>query len=264
MKAPILIHLSLAITAWCAEPEFHNRGTLDGFTGGNQRTKLSVSTAQDADGNGTSILCLMLRAEPDVPGGCHAETHLARLPDGSRLGAHPGFASTTVYRVYFDPDCNAASVGFFQYKNNEGPERWKYLVAMWRMPFTDGSEIHFQVNPNGRSAYHYAALDGATRLTAGRWHEVRVTGHFTKDRDGWAEISINGQPVTWFRDQARKQPVGHRITGAFLPDLPKSEWQLQLGGYGFFKDRDTRQAIVFIDDVWVSRSVPEPIPSTKP
>lgn len=253
MKIPSLICLSLASAAWCAEPAFHNRGTLDGFTGGNQRAKLSVSTEHDADGNGSSIRCLMLRAEPDVPNGCHAEAHLHRFPDGSLLGAHPGFASTTTYQIYFDKDCDAASVGFFQYKNSEGPDRWKYLVALWRTPFSGGSEIQFQVNPTGRSEHHYASLTNAARLTAGRWHEVKVSGHFGNRNGGWVEITINGVPVRWFRDKERKQPVGHRITGAFLPDLSQSEWQLQLGGYGFFKDLETQQAVVFIDNIKVER-----------
>lgn len=37
-----------------------------------------------------------------------------------------------------------------------------------------------------------------------------------------------------------------------LPELPGSAWQLQLGGYGFFKDNQTLSATVFVDDVTVT------------
>lgn len=235
-------------------PVFVNHGVLAGFTGANQRSKISESHEQDFDGNGTSLKCLMIPTEPDTPsGGCHAEAHLARLPDGTSFGRYPGFSCTTVYRVRFDQNCERASVGFFQYKNSEGPDQWKYLVALWRMPGKNGEEIHFQVNPTGKSEYHYAALSttNGTALVADRWHEVRVTGNFASDASGWAEISINGQKVEWYHDRARKQPAGPRITGAFLPPLPGAEWQLQLGGYGFFKSRRERPANVFIDDIKV-------------
>lgn len=247
--------LLVGSAAFGAEPpSFHNHGVLAGFTGGNQRSKITETSEQDCDGNGTSLKCLMIRREPDTPtGGCHAEAHLSRYSAGAPLGRHPGFSSTTVYHVRFDSACDAASVGFFQYKNCEGPERWKYLVAMWRTPGRSGEEIHFQVNPTGRSEHHYAHLSPTnnTALTVDRWHEIRVAGRFANDASGWAEISINGKLVAWFRDRERTQPVGTRITGTFLPQLPGSEWQLQLGGYGFFKDRSTRQATVFVDDIEV-------------
>lgn len=235
-------------------PVFINHGVLAGFTGGNQRSKISESREQDFDGNGTSLKCSMIPTQPDTPtGGCHAEVHLARYPDGSLLGQHPGFSSTTVYHVRFDKICDRASVGFFQYKNCAGPEQWKYLVALWRMPGQNGEEIHFQVNPTGKSVYHYAALSATngTALVADRWHEVRVTGNFASDSSGWAEVFINGQRVEWYYDRARKQPAGTRITGALLPDLPGSGWQLQLGGYGFFQSRRDQLATVFLDDIKV-------------
>jgi hypothetical protein len=261
MKSIYWLLLATRLTLPAAEPLFHNRGTLDGFTGANQRTKVKESSAQDRDGNGRSLECLMLRAEPDTPNqGCHAEAHLARFPDGSPLGRHPGFTATTFYQLRFDRNCDRASVGFFQYKNHAGPDQWKHLVALWRMPDKHGEEIHFQVNPGGRSEYHYAALSAAngTALVAERWHEVRVTGNFTNDASAWVEISINGKLVEWFHDRDRKQAAGTRITGALLPDLRGSDWQLQLGGYGFFKDQHTERATVWIDDMRVWNKVVEP------
>ncbi len=244
----------------CGEtPMFMNRGVLDGFTGGNQRLKISESCEQDFDGNNTSLKCLMIRTEPDTPnGGCHAEVHLRRFPDGSLLGAHPGFSGTTVYHVRFDENCDRASVGFFQYKNHAGPDKWKHLVALWRMPDKHGGEIHFQVNPGGKSEYRYAALSAAngTALVADRWHEVRVAGNCTNDATGWVEISINGKLVEWFHDRDRNQAAGTRIRGKMLPDLPGAEWQLQLGGYGFFKDQQTERATVWIDDIRVWNKSP--------
>jgi hypothetical protein len=254
MKTLCWLLLAAPLTLPAAEPLFHNRGTLDGFTGANQRAKVKESRAQDRDGNGRSLECLMLRKEPDTPNhGCHAEVHLARFTDGSSLGRNPGFQATTVYQVYFDKNCDAASVGFFQYKNHAGPAHWKYLVALWRVPDKHGGEIHLQVNPTGKSEYHYAALSAThrTALVTDRWHEVRVNGNFTNDASGWVEISINGKLVEWFHDRARKQPAGIRIRGKMLPDLPGSEWQLQLGGYGFFKDQQTERATVWIDDIRV-------------
>lgn len=242
--------------AGAASPVFENAGVLAGFTGGNQRAKVSETREHDLDGNGTSLKCLMIPGEPDTPkGGCHAEVHLERFPDGSFLGRHPGFNGTTVYHVRFDRNCERASVGFYQYKNSGGPKRWDYLVALWRMPGKNGGEIHFQVNPSGKSEYRYAALSATsgTALVPDRWHEVHVTGNFSSDTNGWAEIHINGQPVEWFYDRARKQPAGSRIVGKLLPALPGAEWQLQLGGYGFFKSRRDPPATVFIDDVKVWR-----------
>ena len=243
-------------------PSFHNQGVLSGFTGGNQRSKVTETAEQDVDGNGTSLKCRMLRREPDTPsGGCHAEAHLSRFPDSTLLGQFPGFAGTTVYQVRFDRNCEAASVGFFQYKNCAGPDQWKYLVAIWRASGKNGEEIQFQVNPQGASRHHYAALSVAhnTALVPDRWHQVRVTGLFTNDASGWAEVSINGRLVEWFRDRERTQPIGTRITGTFLPQLPGAQWQLQLGGYGFFKDRRTSQATVFVDDIKVwDRCTPLP------
>lgn len=235
-------------------PRFHNRGVLAGFTGANQKSKVSESTVQDHDGNGRSLECLMLRAEPDTPNhGCHAEVHLAAFPDGGPLARHPEFDATTIYQVRFDRNCDTASVGFFQYKNHEGPDRWKHLVAVWRMPGKNGSEIHFQVNPKGASEYCYARLsaDDGTALVAERWHQIKVTGNFTCDDTGWVEVFINGKAVEWHHDPEWRRPAGTRIRLACLPDLPGSGWQLQLGGYGFFKDRSTARATVFIDGVEV-------------
>jgi hypothetical protein len=254
----LITFIGLAVPAFAGAelPVFHNVGVLSGFTGGNQRTKISESGERDFDGNGTSLKCVMIPTEPDTPkGGCHAEVHLARFPDGSHLGRQPGFGSTTSYRVRFDRNCERASVGFFQYKNCVGREQWNYLVALWRMPGKNGGEIHFQVNPSGKSEYRYAALSArnGTALVPDRWHEVRVTGNFASDTNGWVEISINGQRIEWFHDLARKKPAGSCIRGTLLPNLPGAEWQLQLGGYGFFKSRRDPPASVFIDDVKVWR-----------
>jgi hypothetical protein len=264
MKSPRFASLCLLLclpSAAAEQPAFHNRGVLAGFTGANQKSKVSEATAHDQDGNGLSLECLMLRNEPDTPNkGCHAEAHLARFSDGSPLGRHPGFQATTIYHVRFDKNCDAASVGFFQYKNHAGPDQWNYLVALWRMPDKRGEEIHFQVNPTGKSEYHYAALSAAnnTALVADRWHELRITGSLTNDASGWVEISINGKLLEWFHDRARKQPAGTRIRGKMLPDLPGAEWQLQLGGYGFFKDQHTERATVWIDDIRVWNKLLEP------
>jgi hypothetical protein len=259
MKLPIFILLA-GLGAVCAETHrFSNRGVLAGFTGGNQRSKISESHELDFDGNATSLKCLMVRTEPDTPNqGCHAEVHLARFPDGTHLGLDSGFRSTTTYQIRFDRNCDAASVGFFQYKNHDGPEQWKYLVALWRLPGKNGREIHFQINPTGKSDYRYAALSATqgTALVADRWHEVRVNGNFTDDASGWVEISINGKLVEWFHDRNRKQAAGTRVTGPLLPQLPGSAWQLQLGGYGFFKDQLTDEATVWIDNVGVHNALP--------
>lgn len=247
-----LTAFAISAAAFAAEPAFRNCGTLAGFTGANQKAKVAETREQDSDGNGTSLKCLMVRNEADTPtGGCHAEAHLSRFADGSRLGAHPGFESATEYRVRFDTNCNAAAVGFFQYKNCGGPDRWKYLVALWRSSGKNGSEILFQANPSGKSAHRYAKLAPQQALVAERWHTVRVEGRFTCDATAWCEVTVNGLQVEWFADPERRQPLGARLTGPFLPDLPGSEWQLQLGGYGFFKDRHTQAATVFVDAVAV-------------
>jgi hypothetical protein len=235
-------------------PRFQNLGVLAGFTGANQKAKVSESTVHDHDGNGRSLQCLMLRAEPDTPNqGCHAEAHLATFLGGEPLAGHPGFDATTIYHVWFDKNCDAASVGFFQYKNHEGPDHWKHLVAIWRMPGTKGSEIHFQVNPKGVSEYLYAGLspEVGTALLAERWHQIKVTGKFTRYDSGWVEVFINGKAIEWYHDRERRSPASTRIRQACLPDLPGSKWQLQLGGYGFFKDRSTTRATVFVDDIQV-------------
>lgn len=236
-------------------PDFINHGSLEGFTGANQKSKVSETRLQDSDCNGTSLQCLMLRDEPDTPQmGCHAEAHLNRFPSGKMVGEYPRFEGETSYQVKFDEACDAASVGFFQYKNFEGPKQWNYLIALWREHSRNGTTIKFQVNPTGASRYVHARLseiDG-TALVVNKWHRIKVRGNFTKETTGWVEISINGKPVMWFDDPDCKHPVGTRITGNFLPDLPGSKWQLQLGGYGFFKDKDTRRATVFVDDIRVS------------
>ena len=248
--------LLTACAAAAGPPTFVNHGTLEGFTGANQRTKVTETTLQDHGSNGTSLQCLMLRDEPDVPtGGCHAEAHLNRFPTGEPLGKYPGFEATTRYQVKFDQACNAATVGFFQIKNCGGPQRWDYLIAMWRSAGQNGSDITFQVNPDRKNHIVHARLDSAkgTALVADRWHEIVVKGNFTKDPNGWVEVIINGQPVEWYADAALKQRIGTRITGVNLPDLPGSEWQLQLGGYAFFKDKTTRRASVFVDDITATR-----------
>ncbi len=121
----------------------------------------------------------MVRKEADTPtGGCHAEAHLSRFADGSRLGAHPGFESATEYRVRFDTNCNAAVVGFFQYKNCGGPDRWKYLV--------DGVTRRM----SRRDAVREACRSGAMKATemrgycAVRSHLVR--GHLGAGQQGSA------------------------------------------------------------------------------
>jgi hypothetical protein len=241
--------------AMLCSPDLINHGSLKNFTGANQKSKVSETQLQDRDGNGTSLQCLMLRDEPDTPQkGCHAEVHLKQFPSGKVIGMHPGFKGETSYEVKFDDACNSASIGFFQYKNCEGPKQWKYLIALWREHGGNGTTLKFQVNPNGTSRYVHARLseqDG-TALVVNQWHRVNVRGNFTKETTGWVEISINGKPITWFDDPACKHSVGTRITGSFLPDLPGSKWQLQLGGYGFFKDKDTRRATVFVDAIRVS------------
>lgn len=177
-----------------------------------------------------------------------------RFPDKSILGTFPCFDATTTYRVMFDTNCNAATVGFFQYKNCDGPERWRYLVALWRSAGDDnGERLMFQVNPTGTNLHYYAKLsrEEGMRLAAGQWHTISVTGRFSAHDDGWAEVRINGKPVTWFRDAACKEPVGQRLRGVFLAPVPKAEWQLQLGGYGFFKQPKAEQATVYLDDIQV-------------
>jgi hypothetical protein len=253
---PCVIGLTIGLVS-AASPIFKNEGTLEGFSGANQKKKITETRMQDHDGNGTSLQCLMLRAEPDTPtGGCHAEVHLNRFPTGEPIGKHPGFLATTSYRVKFDANCNAAAVAFFQYKNWRGPKQWHHLVAMWRESGMNGEEIIFQVNPMGGDRLLHARLtkEGGTVLVADRWHEIRVRGHFTNDPSGWVEVSINGRLIEWYKDTKFQQPIGKRITGKLLPDLPGSEWQLQLGAYGFFKDKSTVKATVHVDDIQVSGS----------
>lgn len=239
-----------------AQPTFTNHGVLEGFTGANQISKVTETRELDHDGNGTSLRCLMLRDAPDTPsGGCHAEAHLNRFPSGEPIGKQPGFEASTTYWVRFDPACNAASVAFFQYKNFKGPKQWDHLVALWRKPGSNGTEIMFQVNFTGENRLVHARLSNAdgTALAPDRWHEIRVVGNFTKEPSGWAEVFINGKTVEWYRDPAFKNLIGKKIVGQNLPDLPGAEWQLQLGGYGYFKDKDTRQAVVHVDDIRVTR-----------
>jgi len=262
MRTARTLFLPACLILWVAPdvspaspPEFVNKGILAGFTGANQKSKVTESGGQDQDGNGSSLQCTMLRDEPDVPnGGCHAEAHLSRFPTGEPVGTHPGFRGTTTYQVRFDAACDAASVGFFQYKNFKGPRQWNHLVAIWRLPGRNGCGILFQTNPSGENRYFHARLSEAegTALVAGRWHEVRVKGHFTSDETGWVEVAINGHAVEWHQDAEFKNLIGKRISGNALPDLPGSEWQLQLGGYGFFKDRDTKRATVHVDAIRVA------------
>lgn len=229
--------------------EFTNCGNLFGFTGANQRVKVGVYTNE-----GVAIRCVMTRNQPDTPtGGCHAEVHLAKFPDGHLFGPFPGFKRKVLYRVKFDAACDAADVAFFQVKNNEGLHRWNHLVALWRQARSGGDRLILQVNPQGQSRLMYCQLsqDQLAPLATGRWHDVVVTGYFTKDDDGWFKISLDAHELTWYRDEACTKKVGNLVKGASLADIPDSQWQLQLGGYGYFKDKSTPEAVDYIRDIRV-------------
>ena len=228
---------------------FANRGTLAGFTGANQREKVTVCT-----NDGGALRCAMIRSEPDTPaGGCHAEAHLAKFPNGELFGPAAGFKRRIQYQVKFDTHCDAADVAFFQLKNNEGPQRWNYLVALWRQALSGGDRLILQVNPAGPSRLLYCRLsrDQRAALDAGTWHDVEVTGDFTKDVAGWMRVVLDGRELMWYRDRNCTRKVGAVVRGAALPDIPDSQWQLQLGGYGYFKDKDTQTAVDYIRDVRV-------------
>jgi hypothetical protein len=229
--------------------EFTNCGNLDGFTGANQRDKVGVCT-----NDGGALRCVMTRSEPDTPtGGCHAEAHLAKFSNGELFGPFPGFRRIMTYSVKFDPGCDGADIAFFQLKNNEGRNRWDYLVALWRQQGSGGDKILLQTNPQGRSRILHCQLsrDGLPPLAAGQWHEVCVTGYFTKNADGWMQVAVDGHDLTWYRDTAGKRKVGMVVTGPVLADIADSQWQLQLGGYGYFKDQTTREAVNFVRDIRV-------------
>ena len=252
--------LALAFPAWAAEiipsirqhtVEFTNSGNLDGFTGSNQRGKISVVTNELGR---VSLRCDMVRSEPDTPtGGCHAEAHLARFPEGKLFGPFPGFRRSVTYRVKFDTNCDAADVAFFQIKNNEGQRQWDYLVALWRQSGQDGDRILLQSNPFGTSRLLHGWLshDGLPPLAAGRWHDIRITGYFTTSADGWLAVNFDGHDVTWYQNAACTKKLGVVVPGPMLANIADSQWQLQLGGYGYFKKLGVPAAADYISDIVV-------------
>ena len=229
---------------------FENHGTLAGWRGANVAAKVTESTTEDHDGNGRSLRCDMVRAEPDTPrGGCHAEMHLDVFPDGAPLGRNPGFTLFTSHWIKFDTNCTEMDIGFWQLKNHEGPKRWQYLVALWREARGEGDEIVFETNVEGPDFNLYGRLtrDGAAPLVPGRWHQVEVAGHFTSSTNGWVQVRLNGTPMTWYRDRDRRERVGTVVRGASLPDLNGAGWQFQAGGYGFFKRQPVPAGTVWAD-----------------
>jgi hypothetical protein len=229
---------------------FRNSGNSVNFTGGNQLSKVHTVTVPDHDGDHQAIECVMVKEQPDTPrGGCHAEVHLAKI-GAEVFGSNAGFRYITRHWVTFDAGCEAADVGFWQLKNCTGARRWDHLVALWREAGQGGARILFQWNPTGDSKLYYARLNQAT-LQTNAWHEVEVKGDFNP-RDGWAEVKLDGRLIEWFSDRACRNSVGARIRGPLLPDIADARWQLQLGGYGFFKSPGTSRATVLIDDLTVS------------
>ena len=222
--------------------EFTNSGNLEGFTGANRAAKISVVTNELGQAN---LRCDMVRNEPDTPtGGCHAEAHLAKFPDGKLFGPFPGFRRIVSYQVKFDTNCDAADVAFFQIKNNEGQKQWNYLVALWRQSGRDGDRILLQSNPFGTSRLLHGWLshDGLPPLAAGRWHDIRVTGYFTAGAGGWLAVKVDGQDVTWYQNSACTKKLGVVVPGPMLANISDSRWQLQLGGYGYFKKNGVAMA----------------------
>jgi hypothetical protein len=233
---------------------FKNTGVLAGWTGANQAGKVTESTAWDHDGNGRSLMCLMKRDETDTPsGGCHAEMHLDTFPDGKPVGQNPGFSLFTSHWVKFDVNCSGLDVGFWQLKNSKGPEKWKYLAALWRESSGGGDDIVFEVNPAGVDYNIHARLsrDGIAPMKPGSWHHVEVAGCYTEDKNSWVRVRINGKPVTWYADKEGKKPIGTIWRGQALPVLKNAGWQFQVGAYGFFKKDGVTQGTAWIDRVLV-------------
>ncbi len=261
----LMAAVSLLVLAARAEPDifatysnrvvrFENGGVLAGWTGANQKSKVTEATGEDHGGNGRSLLCLMNRHETDTShGGCHAEVHLSRFADGTPLGFSPQFTVFTSHWVKFDTNCAALDVGFWQLKNHEGPQQWRYLAALWREARGGGDEIIFEVNPAGPDYNIYARLsrDGVPLLAPGRWNHVEVAGCYTTNATGWVQVRINGKLVTWYADRAGRQRIGTVWRGAALPDLAGAGWQFQVGGYGFFHRPGVEQGKVWVDDIRV-------------
>ena len=88
-------------------------------------------------------------------------------------------------------------------------------------------------------------------MTLEEWHKVTVEGYFSDSPEGWIRVHIDGKLLEWFYDDACTENAGAIVAGPSLPDLPGSKWQLQLGGYGFFKDKETVQAEDYIRRVQV-------------
>ena len=228
---------------------FSNLGNLQGFTGANQKERVLSS---DIDGG--CIRCVMIRTTPDTPtGGCHAEAHLAQLSDGSSFGSYPGFKRIVTYEVKFDDHCDAADIAFFQIKNHEGQQKWFYLIAIWREAKGRGQTLLLQTKPKGISRLLHCDLSkiGIHGMTLEEWHKVTVEGYFSDSPEGWIRVHIDGKLLEWFYDDACTENAGAIVAGPSLPDLPGSKWQLQLGGYGFFKDKETVQAEDYIRRVQV-------------
>jgi hypothetical protein len=230
---------------------FSNPGGLNGFTGGNQMSKIHAATNEFGR---AYLRCEMVRAEPDTPtGGCHAEAHLAKFPDGNLFGPFPGFRRTVTYRVKFDTNCDAADVAFFQLKNYAGQGQWNHLIALWRQSGKNGDRILLQSNPFRSSRLLYCSLgrDGVPPLTADSWHEIRVTGHFSITKDSWISVNFDGHEVVWYQNKDCTKKIGTVVYGPLLANIPDSQWQLQLGGYAYFKKTGVPVATDYISDIVV-------------
>jgi hypothetical protein len=238
---------------------FRNAGVLTGWTGANQREKITESTAEDHDGTGRSLLCLMKKDEPDTPkGGCHAELHLRSFPDGTPLATGSDFKLFTSHWFKFDEDCRKIDVGIWQLKNHEGPERWQYLVALWLESRGDGDELLFEVNPDGVDYNIHAKLsrDGMEPLKPGVWHHLEVAGHYTHGKESWAAVRLNGTTLTWYADREGKTLIGKTWRGKALPPIKDAGWQFQVGAYGFFNKQGPPQGRFWIDDIRVDTEAP--------
>lgn len=246
---------------------FRNAGVLAGWTGANQREKVTESTDEDHDGNGRSLLCLMKKDEPDTPkGGCHAEMHLRKFPDGTPLATGSEFKLFTSHWFKFDEDCRKVDVGLWQLKNHEGPEKWKYLVALWMESRGGGDELLFEVNPDGVDYNIYAKLsrDGLEPLKPGVWHHLEILGYYTSNDESWAAVRLNGKTLTWYADREGKKHIGMTWRGRALPSIENAEWQFQVGAYGFFNKQGPQQGRLWIDDIRVGTEAPAGKSSGKP
>ncbi|MEY3894979.1 MAG: hypothetical protein RLZZ214_498 [Verrucomicrobiota bacterium] len=238
---------------------FRNAGVLAGWTGANQREKITESTAEDHDGNGRSLLCLMKKDEADTPkGGCHAEMHLSEFPDGTPLATGSDFKLFTSHWFKFDEDCRKIDIGIWQLKNHKGPEQWKYLVALWLESRGSGDELLFEVNPDGVDYNIYAKLsrDGLEPLKPGVWHHLEIVGHYNSNKQSWAAVRLNGKTLTWYADREGTQPIGMTWRGKALPAIANAGWQFQVGAYGFFNKRGPQQGRLWIDDIRVGTEAP--------